>query len=345
MRPRIVAGNWKMNTTRESARELAQAVVAGAPKDPRVQTVSARPSSTCARSPRSSPARRSPSAPELPRAAQAAPTPARSAPPCSLDVGCTHVILGHSERRHGLGESDGAINDKVHAALAAGLNVILCVGETKEERKDKRMERVFARPSRRRPRRPDRRSNSPISSSPTNPSGPSAPATSRPPSRLRKPTPSSAPTSPRASAPRSPNACRSSTAAASTPQRRRAVLAARHRRRPHRRREPRRRGLPRHREGRRAGVSERAESPPRRSTMRTLCTLLAALRRRPRVGGRQAAEHPVHHGRRPRRPRHQRLRQQGQQDAEHRPPRQGGACASRTASSPTRSARRAGPRS
>jgi triosephosphate isomerase len=50
------------------------------------------------------------------------------------DVGCRYVILGHSERRHKLGETNDFINRKVHAALAAGLNIILCVGETLEER-------------------------------------------------------------------------------------------------------------------------------------------------------------------------------------------------------------------
>ncbi|MCA9025190.1 MAG: triose-phosphate isomerase [Planctomycetaceae bacterium] len=51
------------------------------------------------------------------------------------DVGCQWVILGHSERRHVLGETDELINKKVQAALAKGLGVILCVGELIEERK------------------------------------------------------------------------------------------------------------------------------------------------------------------------------------------------------------------
>ncbi len=51
-----------------------------------------------------------------------------------LDVGCRYVILGHSERRHVLGETDAMINRKVLAALAAGLTPILCVGELLEER-------------------------------------------------------------------------------------------------------------------------------------------------------------------------------------------------------------------
>jgi triosephosphate isomerase len=50
------------------------------------------------------------------------------------DAGCTHVILGHSERRHGHGESDADIRAKVAAAWRAGLVAILCVGETRAER-------------------------------------------------------------------------------------------------------------------------------------------------------------------------------------------------------------------
>ena len=50
------------------------------------------------------------------------------------DVGCQFVILGHSERRHILGESDETINKKVIAAHAAGLIPMVCVGETLEQR-------------------------------------------------------------------------------------------------------------------------------------------------------------------------------------------------------------------
>jgi triosephosphate isomerase (TIM) len=50
------------------------------------------------------------------------------------DAGCSHVILGHSERRHGHGESDALIRRKMAAAGRAGLIVILCVGETLAER-------------------------------------------------------------------------------------------------------------------------------------------------------------------------------------------------------------------
>ena len=50
------------------------------------------------------------------------------------DVGCNYVILGHSERRNVIGECDKLINKKVHAALAAGLVPVVCVGELLEQR-------------------------------------------------------------------------------------------------------------------------------------------------------------------------------------------------------------------
>jgi triosephosphate isomerase len=49
------------------------------------------------------------------------------------DAGATAVLVGHSERRHGLGETDALVKAKAEAALAAGLLVVLCIGETEAE--------------------------------------------------------------------------------------------------------------------------------------------------------------------------------------------------------------------
>jgi triosephosphate isomerase len=61
--------------------------------------------------------------------------------PMLVELGVDSVVLGHSERRRDQGESDRALKEKVPAALAAGLEPILCVGETEEERAGDETER------------------------------------------------------------------------------------------------------------------------------------------------------------------------------------------------------------
>jgi len=62
-----------------------------------------------------------------------------------LAVGCTHVIIGHSERRQYFGETDDIVNLKLKAALEAGLTPIVCVGEVLEEREARLTEDVLRR--------------------------------------------------------------------------------------------------------------------------------------------------------------------------------------------------------
>ena len=64
--------------------------------------------------------------------------------PMLVDVGCRYVILGHSERRHIMGESNQFVNQKVKKALECGLEPIICVGELLEERKAGHTERIVS---------------------------------------------------------------------------------------------------------------------------------------------------------------------------------------------------------
>src|SRR6266849_3183693 len=145
MRTPFVAGNWKMFTTADSARKLATAVAAGVAKEERVRVAVAPPFPYLALV--GDLLKGSPIAlsgqnlyPEKEGAFTGEVCPAML-----LDVGCKYVILGHSERRHKLGETDAFINRKVKAALAAGLRVIICVGETLEEREADHTEAVLER--------------------------------------------------------------------------------------------------------------------------------------------------------------------------------------------------------
>ena len=135
MRKKIVAGNWKMNTTVPEGVELAKAVAAKAKEVPAgVELVVAPPFTHLA----------------LVAEALKGSTVKLSAQNCAdkekgaytgevsvamlCSVGCDYTILGHSERRQYYGETDAKLVEKTKLALAAGLKVILCVGENLDER-------------------------------------------------------------------------------------------------------------------------------------------------------------------------------------------------------------------
>ena len=64
------------------------------------------------------------------------------APAMLKDAGCSHVIIGHSERRQFYGETDNSVNKKTKAALAAGLIAIVCVGEMLADRESGNAENI-----------------------------------------------------------------------------------------------------------------------------------------------------------------------------------------------------------
>lgn len=59
------------------------------------------------------------------------------------EAGCTHVLIGHSERRHIFGETDSFVNAKIKAALSVNLKPIFCIGETLREREEGRTKYVI----------------------------------------------------------------------------------------------------------------------------------------------------------------------------------------------------------
>jgi triosephosphate isomerase len=65
--------------------------------------------------------------------------------PKQLEELVDYVIIGHSERRHKFGETDEAVNRKVKASLEAGLQPIMCVGETLDERQSAKTDQVLVR--------------------------------------------------------------------------------------------------------------------------------------------------------------------------------------------------------
>jgi triosephosphate isomerase (TIM) len=143
MRQKFVAGNWKMHTNTTTAKQLAAAVVKGLGNETRVRVA------VCPPAPYLLPVGDVLRGSAVALGAQNAYTEKEGAftgevsPVMLADVGCKYVILGHSERRHKLGETDAFINRKVHAAIAAGLQVILCLGETLADRLANHTEEVL----------------------------------------------------------------------------------------------------------------------------------------------------------------------------------------------------------
>jgi triosephosphate isomerase len=139
----FVAGNWKMNTDRAGGTELARAVAAAVPAGSAVDVLVAPPF------PYLLPVGEAVRGSGVLLGAQNAYSEAPGAFTGEVavemlkDVGCRYVILGHSERRQVLRETDEVINKKVAAAVSKGLGVILCVGETLEERDGNRTEKVL----------------------------------------------------------------------------------------------------------------------------------------------------------------------------------------------------------
>jgi triosephosphate isomerase (TIM) len=129
----LIAGNWKLNAGGAKGLELA-AAVAQATKGVAAEVVVAPPfTALAAVAAELQGTHVEVSAQNLYPKDSGAFTGEVSAP-MLLEAGCRWVIIGHSERRQYFGETDSSVNDKVMAAMAAGLKPIACIGETLPER-------------------------------------------------------------------------------------------------------------------------------------------------------------------------------------------------------------------
>jgi triosephosphate isomerase len=137
-----VAGNWKMHKTAGETGRFVADLAARLPDGPEVAVCV--PFTSLAAAVRAAAASQlRVYAQNMHQAAQGAYTGEISAA-MLLDLGVQGVLLGHSERRQYFGETDGALAQKLAAADAAGLDVILAVGETEQQRERGETEQVLA---------------------------------------------------------------------------------------------------------------------------------------------------------------------------------------------------------
>jgi triosephosphate isomerase len=145
MHQKFVAGNWKMHTTATEAKRLAKAIVDGVGGEDRISIAVCPPFPYLALvGDILKGSRIALGAQNLYPEKEGAFT-GEVSPTMLLDLGCKYVILGHSERRHKLGETDTFVNQKVRYALAVGLNVVFCVGEILDQRNANETETVLDR--------------------------------------------------------------------------------------------------------------------------------------------------------------------------------------------------------
>ncbi|MBI2848594.1 MAG: triose-phosphate isomerase [Chloroflexi bacterium] len=144
MRVPIIAGNWKMNNTVEDAVALVASMIEELDRFQGVEVVLCPPFVSLW------PVREQIKSTSLKLGAQNMCYAEKGAytgeiSPLMLAPLCRYVILGHSERRQYFGETDDGVNKKVQAALRAGLDPIVCVGERLEENEAGRTEEVVVR--------------------------------------------------------------------------------------------------------------------------------------------------------------------------------------------------------
>ena len=134
MRKKVIAGNWKMNKVSSEVNQFIDEVVKQVPTSDQVEAI------VCAPFPYLASLVEKAKGSNVKISAQNMHFEEKGAftgevsPVMLKDIGVSHVVLGHSERREYFAETDETVNKKVHAAFAHELTPIVCVGESLEQR-------------------------------------------------------------------------------------------------------------------------------------------------------------------------------------------------------------------
>ncbi len=142
MRGYLVAGNWKMNGSNAANAELVDGIVAGMPQSDSVELLICPPFPYLAAMAAKLSGTGVALGAQNVSQHQAGAYTGETATSMLSDVGCTYVLVGHSERRGIMGESSEMVAAKFQAAQDAGLIAVLCVGETQQQREAKQTEAV-----------------------------------------------------------------------------------------------------------------------------------------------------------------------------------------------------------
>ncbi|EQB37403.1 triosephosphate isomerase [Virgibacillus sp. CM-4] len=134
MRKKVIAGNWKMNKIATEANEFVDEVAAKVPEDKQVEAIVCAPFPFLAAIVDKTKNTNLKVAAQTMHYEESGAFTGEVSPTMLEDLGVSHVVLGHSERREYYNETDETVNKKTHAAFNHHLVPIVCVGETLEQR-------------------------------------------------------------------------------------------------------------------------------------------------------------------------------------------------------------------